>query len=313
MSLYTLFLIITLISSFNSSKIPIIGIVANPNPNDGGDFTASIINASYVRWLENAGAMTMVIQPWYDEAQLDEIIASVNGIIFLGGDRTLNLSLKYEKNSIYIVHKVIEHFRNGNTIPIWATCQGIQLMHSIFMEKVDLLPFDSFDFPSPINIKNMRSPIFKYYSQKDLADSENLNVYVELHHLGTAPSQYEEYPILKKTFEIVATADDRKGKEYVAIIVGKEYPIYAVQFHPEIVSANRRNFDVNTDTESVIMAEHLANFFIDIARDNGNTFAEDFKKKYHFIDSFVEPMQDNGKGLFYYGYKNNERNFLKRT
>jgi hypothetical protein len=87
----------------------------------------------------------------------------------------------------------------------------------------------------------MRSPIFKYYSQKDLSDSENLNVYVELHHLGTAPSQYEEYPIYKKTFEIVATAYDRKGKEYVAIIVGKEYPIYAVQFHPEIVSANRRN------------------------------------------------------------------------
>jgi hypothetical protein len=53
--------------------------------------------------LENIGAMAMVIQPWYDEAQLNEIIASVNGVIFLGGDRTFNLSLQYEKNSIYIV------------------------------------------------------------------------------------------------------------------------------------------------------------------------------------------------------------------
>jgi gamma-glutamyl hydrolase len=312
MSLYTFFLILAVLNSAHPSSLPIIGIVANPDPQNDGDFTASSISASYVRWLENAGAMTMVIQPWYTESQLDEIINSVNGIIFLGGDRNLDLNKQYEKNAVYLVKKSIEAFNAGNPIPIWGTCQGFQLIQSIFMEKVDLKHFDSWNFPSPIKLLNKNSPILEYFTPVDFANAESRNIFPEFHHLGIEPSQYNEYPILGSTFEIVATAFDRNGLEYVSIVIGKKYPIFAVQFHPEKVSTNRNKlYDIVIDTESVRVAENFANFFVDRVRENRNTFTEDAKGRYHFIDSFVDPLLYDGTGLYYYEYRNDEKHFLK--
>lgn len=38
---------------------------------------------------------------------------------------------------------------------------------------------------------------------------------------------------MRKFFTLLATAKNDAGDEFVAVLEAKEFPIYAVQFHPE--------------------------------------------------------------------------------
>jgi gamma-glutamyl hydrolase len=308
----SVFLLVVILTSYIATHdIPVIGILANPMPVDTGDFISSRVNAQYIRWLENAGAVAMVIQPWYTRAQIDEIMSSVNGVIYLGGDRELDLSKQFEQNAGYILEKIIRAKDNGNPIPLWGTCQGLQLIHSLVMGKKDLKDFDSDNFPSPVRILNKNSTIFKFFSEEDFYNAENANVFAEFHFHGILPHQYQQYPVLDQVFDIAATAYDRHGLEYVAIAVGKKYPIYAVQFHPEMISANRRvKSKIITNTESVKIAENLANFFVDEARKNKNAFSLHAIDKFNFIDSFKDRLSYDEDGYYFYEFRNHEKKFI---
>jgi gamma-glutamyl hydrolase len=291
-----------------SHNIPIIAILANPAPIDDGDLIGSLVNASYVRWLENAGAMTMVIHSWYTHDKLDEIMSSVNGVIMLGGDRNLNLSHRFEKTAAYIIKKSIEAYKQGNPIPIWGTCQGFELIQSIVMGTLDLRTFDSENYPTPVRIEKPNASILKFFTAHDLEAAQSENIFAEFHHFGIERSQYEQYQELEEVFDIVATANDRQGKEYIAIIEGKRAPIYGVQFHPEMIGTNRNvDFNVPTGTNATRISENLANFFVDEARKNRNSFVTVDKSKYNFIDSFKDQVHYDS-GFYFYEYKNDDSN-----
>jgi gamma-glutamyl hydrolase len=105
----------------------------------------------------------------------------------------------------------------------------------------------------------------------------------------------------------VATAVDQKGKEYIAIVEGFKYPLYAVQFHPEMVTTNRsKKLKVPTNGMSVRMSANFAQFFVEEARKNNNDFGEEAKRKYKFIDSFVDNAESDNAGFYLYKYKNNK-------
>jgi gamma-glutamyl hydrolase len=301
-------IILSLTVSIISHNVPIIGILANPNPIDDGDLIGSHINASYVRWLENAGATTMVIHAWYTQERLDEIMSSVNGVIMLGGDRNLNLNNPFEKTAAYLLKKSIESYRQGNPIPIWGTCQGFELIQSIVMGNLDLRVFDSENYPSPIRIEKADARILRFFSKEDLTAAETMDIFAEFHHFGIEREQFQQYASLGGVFDIVATARDRQGKEYVSIIEGKRVPIYGTQFHPEMVGTNRNvDFNVPTGTYATRVSENFSNFFVNEARMNGNTFAATDKSKYHFIDSFVDTLHYDS-GFYFYEFKNEESN-----
>jgi gamma-glutamyl hydrolase len=200
-----IFLFVT-ISIGLAKDVPIIAIVAEPNPDNTGDLIGSYVNEQYVKWLESAAAMTMVIQPWYDFEQIDEILTDVNGVLFPGGDRDLNLTKTYEQNAKHIIQRAIELYDKGKPIPIWGTCQGFQLIHSILMEEVDLKKFDAFNYPNKINILDRNAKVFKYFPEEDLQYSESSYIFPHYNNFGISRSQYKEYPSLNLVFNIVATA-----------------------------------------------------------------------------------------------------------
>jgi gamma-glutamyl hydrolase len=294
------FLLLICILAFALTKnVPIIGIVSSPYPDDTGDLVSSRIIAEYVRWLENAGAMTMAIHSWYSTTQLDDIMSKVNGVILLGGDRNLDLSKPFEKVSAYILQKVIESYDKGNPITLWGTCQGFELLHSLIMNTIDLRSFDANNLPFPLLSMKRDASMFKYFSATDFQSAETEDDFAEFHFLGIEESQYVQYPTLSKMLQINALAKDRNGKVYVSAVQGIKYPIYAVQFHPEMISANRTTDKVPTGTNAVRFAEHLANFFMDEARKNNNNFEESDLKKYHFIDSFIDKTIYEDEFYFY--------------
>jgi gamma-glutamyl hydrolase len=290
------------------NKKPVFGILGNPYPVDTGDLIENRINFDYVRWLENAGAISVAIHPWYSEKELDELFVKINGVIFLGGDRLLTLSKKYEQVAKYLVDKVIEYSEKGVRIPLWGTCQGFQLIHSIFMKKVDLRNFNSWEYPSPIIINKKDAKMFSLYNDIDIIESEKGNNYVEYHRLGIQEEQYKEYPTLNEVFEINSFALDRDGKKYIASVEGKKYPIYAVQFHPEMINTINERY-VPFGLVPIRLSENLGNFLVDEARKNDNKFNSEDYKKYDFIE-IHKKLPVKGEEAYVYEFKNQTPNFL---
>ena len=73
----------------------------------------------------------------------------------------------------------------------------------------------------------------------DKLSDPNLNITIENHEFGMPPANFfdedTKFPQLKEEFEVLNTAFDRKGVEYVATIEHKKYPFFGVQWHPEKV------------------------------------------------------------------------------
>ena len=139
MSFYiSLFIILIeiIISKFidiNNNK-PVIGIYGNPEPENNDTFiNGTYYPLSYIYWLESAGAEVMAIHYWYSLETIDIILNKINGVLFLGGGRDIHKDGVWEKKAKYIIDQsLIIQF------PIWATCQGFQLIGLLMSDNLEL-------------------------------------------------------------------------------------------------------------------------------------------------------------------------------
>jgi len=301
---------ITTILSQVNTKVPIIGILANPEPDDSNDLRKSRVNTNYVRWLESAGAEVVVIHPWHTEEELDDILSKVNGVLWQGGSRNLNLDRPFEKVARYILEKVIASNDKNSTLPLWGTCQGFELLHVLLMNKVDLPHFDAYNYPSPLKNVDPNSRMFSLYSRDDIAHIESENITAQFHHLGIAESQYDQYPILKDFFKITSYGEDKEGKTYIASVEGNKYPIYAVQFHPEMPSYAKAKGDaVPRGLYAVKTSQNFANYFVEESRKNNNSMRKENLVKYDHITYESKPVR--GVDGWYYFFENRGVSRLK--
>ena len=101
--------------------VPVIGLVSRENwipehMSDGDHYIA----ASYIKWLESAGARSIAIFANTTDEEVDMIFKQINGLVMPGG---------YEagpqaERRIYQLAK--EANKNGDTFPIMGICWGFQ-------------------------------------------------------------------------------------------------------------------------------------------------------------------------------------------
>ena len=92
------------------------------------------------------------------------------------------------------------------------------------------------------------------------------------HHFGISPETYAKYSKLAEAFQILSTMTDLDGKEFVAMIESKKYPIYAVQFHPEV-----NPFDFSKPvyphfSSAIAVSSYFSEFLVSLSRKNTNKF-----------------------------------------
>ena len=294
-------LLFIMIGSVLGSYFPVIGVLGNPIPYNTGDMKSDYVEHTYVKWLESLGGKVVVIHPWHTHNQIDEIMSNINGILFQGGDRNLSLSNPFEQTAWYIFNKTIEYNSKGNYLPLWATCQGFELVHSLLMNKVDLPSFDAYDYPSPIILTNDTSRMYQYMTKEDLHNIRTKNIITELHNYGINEIQYKTYPILDRFFKITSFAYDRHMVKYVASAEARDYPIYAVQYHPEEVPFDKYDPYINVTYEAIRVQQALGNFFVNEARKNLNKVED--RKDWDYIDS-NKVIPDYYQGSYYYIFYN---------
>lgn len=123
--LLTLPLLITLVSALTlPPQVPIIGIYTQDRTSN----TETYIAASYVKFLEMAGAQVVPIFYKSSQADLKKQLSQLNGVLFPGGGMDLDIKNTFTKNADFILNYAKQQNDQGKVFPIWATCLGHQLL-----------------------------------------------------------------------------------------------------------------------------------------------------------------------------------------
>ena len=129
---------------------------------------------------------------------------------------------------------------NGNYMPIWGGCMGMQQMMIIAdgnddLEKL-LTKFDSFDnllCTLDLTKDGKQSRMLQNFPTRFVNKLQHKKCTLNNHMMGISPSKFKKHKRLNKIFKIISTSTCRKGKKFVSTIEARNYPFYGVQWHPE--------------------------------------------------------------------------------
>jgi gamma-glutamyl hydrolase len=272
--------------NFALNARPIIGVLTQPTSSEyhPEKKNHSYLTASYVKFIEMSGARVVPIQFNASREELLRLFKSVNGLFFTGGMLDMKNGTSYFDNSLYLYNLALEANRNGDYFPVWGTCQGFQLFHVFAAELPDenllMEHFDSWNISYPLvfDLKNVHSSKMMGFksgiSDIILHDFASLPITMNFHHLGVSRGTYEKHAKIKNFFNILSTNKDRKGVEFVSIVEAKNYPIFAVQFHPEWPIFEWEPTAQVSHTEAAVRANsYFSSFFVNECRKNDHKFA----------------------------------------
>jgi gamma-glutamyl hydrolase len=215
---------------------PIIGVFTQPSSSKEGNCGGSCLYlaASYVKYLESAGARVVPINYYAKEAELDNVFKSVNGVFFPGGGSSFPTSAQY------LFDKIVAANDAGDFFPLWGTCMGFQWLMIAQSRNQNILDppsgvLDSENYSIPLNFTSTAAAsrlfssapadIFKILGSEDVT--------LNNHHYGIYPDHLASTTSLKSFYNVLSTNFDRQGVEFVSTVEAFDYPIYGSQWHPE--------------------------------------------------------------------------------
>ena len=264
---------------------PVIGIVSLPSDGFPGysEDQFSYFYASYAKYIEQSGAQVVPILYDQSEASLLSLLGKLNGVLVTGGSNGIIdgtgkfTQLGATLNSI--IDYVVEQNNKGKYYPLWGTCMGFQHIAQLLGKTYSILKGDC-QGCSGVNKNNYWNEGYtsRLYAglSKDLAEKmTNANLSVFAHRYMF---HYEDfvntYPLNVSLTPTTYSYDDR-GVKYVSSYESPTMPIYATQYHPERNAFEwRAAFVQNRSPDAILLAQYLANFFVNEARKNTNTFPE---------------------------------------
>jgi gamma-glutamyl hydrolase len=214
---------------------PIIGVFSQPSTSKEGNCNGNCmyIAASYVKYLEAAGARVVPINYSATNAELDVIFQSINGLFFPGGGAV------FPKSAQYMFDKVVAANQAGDYFPLWGTCMGFQWLLISATRNPNVLDpsngqMDSYNYSIPLDF-TAAAPSSRLFAHAgrvyDILAKENVTM--NNHHYGIYPEHFAKEPALTDMFQVLSNNNDRQGVPFVSTIEAFKYPIYGSQWHPE--------------------------------------------------------------------------------
>jgi len=273
-----LLLAVALVSSAASQNLrPVVGIMTQPIGEET-PFGSSYLAASYVKYIEGAGAQVVPVRYDAPTANLTELFAGLNGLLFPGGGASLALNSSYFQASQFMWNLAINANSHRDYFPIWGTCLGFQLI-SVLVGNESILTsgFDSENYPVALSFSPnaTSSRLFNpatcpSYVFDALATQP---ITMNNHQDGVTPSAFSSSKALSSFYRLISTNVDKKGRPFVSTIEAFSMPIYGTQWHPE-----KNIYEWNTDEQiphslsAVFSAQYVADFFVNEARKSSHSF-----------------------------------------
>ncbi|EAR95915.1 gamma-glutamyl hydrolase (macronuclear) [Tetrahymena thermophila SB210] len=267
--------------SYQSFNKPVIGLFmqTSSDPNFPADqFTW--VDACDVQHWQSEGAQIVPIYSSYSYEEIDYLLERVNGVHFPGGgaDLWLNVANKTGFTDMtlkaqHILNRTLEWNSQGRFFPLQGTCLGLELITLAYSNYSQVLSdYNDDNICRPVEFlsygkmyQNMSS-----FLKSFISNGQALYVY---HHWGLSPKNFDKF--MSKEFILTTQMRDFDDNIYVGSYEHKQYPIYAIQFHPEIERFNL--LDGVNATHSPLQIEtskYFANFFVNQVRLNNHTFED---------------------------------------
>ncbi|KAM1356914.1 hypothetical protein ACFX13_031700 [Malus domestica] len=254
---------------------PVIGILSHPGDGASGRLsnasTASYIAASYVKFVELAGAR--VIPLIYNEPPdiLFQKLDLVNGVLFTGG---------WAKSGLYydvaerIFKKIIEKNEAGDHFPLYAICLGFELLAMIISKNKKILEsFSAVDAASTLQFTEnavIEGTVFQRFPPDLLKKLSTDCLVMQNHKYGISPERLIENENLSSFFKILTTCTDEDDKVYVSTVDAYNYPVTAFQWHPEKNAFEWGLPMIPHSEDAIQVTQHAANFLVSEARKSLN-------------------------------------------
>eukprot|EP00878_Enallax_costatus_P002549 GHUV01002731.1.p1 GENE.GHUV01002731.1~~GHUV01002731.1.p1 ORF type:complete len:355 (+),score=97.23 GHUV01002731.1:235-1299(+) len=253
---------------------PIIGILTEPgSPAPKG---SSYIAASYIKWIEAAGARVVPI--FYDmmKEELRERFYAINGLLIPGGGATLEPGHKFYDAAEYLTQMAIEANDKGDYFPVHGTCLGMEVLSVIISRNTSILAdMDAEDAPAPLLYTDEAdsSKFLRALPPHLVRHLQDQPLAFENHMHGVLMTSYEEPENrrLKDFFKVLSLSLAKDGLPYISTMEAREYPIIAIQWHPE-----KNAFEWNTrlhiphSPDAIEVTQEVANYFVSEARQNSH-------------------------------------------
>lgn len=254
---------------------PVIGILTHPGDGASGrlnnDTNASYIAASYVKFVEAAGARVIPLIYNDPEEILYEKLELVNGVLFTGGWAKAGL---YYEITQKIFKKVLEKNDAGDHFPLYAVCLGFELLTMIVSEDINILEsFSAADQASSLQFVNnikIEGTVFQRFPPDLLKKLGTDCLVMQNHHYGISPVSLQNNLKLSRFFKILTTSTDENNEVYVSTAQANGYPVTAFQWHPEKNAFEWASTMIPHTEDAIQVTQHVANFLISEARKSLN-------------------------------------------
>lgn len=234
-------------------KKPLVGVITVPLSPDKKYFKVcgdSYIASSHHHMLKDVGLDTVAIP--YTTDDYEYYLNRINGLYFpSGGVFALN-SRDYYQCCKRFMKGAIDRNDNGEVLPIWGGCMGMQQMLMIAdnRDNLDLLEesdsFDNLMSTLVFKVPPEYSQLFRDVSGDLLYKLATEECTLNNHRMGLSLQSFVDNPRISGFFCPVTTSFDRQEVEYVSTIEAYDYPFYGFQWHPE------------RDKEMYVLAEAFA-------------------------------------------------------
>jgi len=293
-NIYIIFTALFLCISYSQCRVnveaeskPVIGILSTPSDFHGqySPEEYSYIKNSYAEFVEAGNAVPVAI-PWdMPDKDLLLLLDSLNGILFTGGDASMWVYndkiddvefTEFTKRAAFIFNYVIHLNDKGIHYPLFGICQGHEMIAMAFHTKPHII--DHYKHPSKfdkveITDAGKNSRMFSALPDHLAEFIKNEKAQFYNHRYGFNTSLLQEHKHLDDFFFITAVGVDDNGKEFIAGLEAKEYPIFTTQYHPERVLSEWKNKTQFKHPEEAAQASIIqAQFFVSEAKKNNNKF-----------------------------------------
>uniref|UniRef100_A0A667YK61 folate gamma-glutamyl hydrolase n=1 Tax=Myripristis murdjan TaxID=586833 RepID=A0A667YK61_9TELE len=259
-----------------------LGVLAQENlPGDQFARGSSYIAASYVKYLEGAGARVVPIRINRTEEEYVNIFYSINGI-------KMALHLTYLNPLNVNPRSPLQANDAGDYFPIWGTCQGFQQLSVLTANKNLLTLTDTKAVALPLTLTPaaQSSRLFRSFPKDLLQSLAEENITSNFHSWSLSLQNYSRNAKLKRFYKILSTNNDGK-KEFISTMEAYRYPFYAVQWHPEKSPFEWIDKPGMVHSSSAVRASfYTASFFISEAMKNHHHFSSPLEEERALIYNF---------------------------
>ncbi|CAK0784110.1 hypothetical protein CVIRNUC_007313 [Coccomyxa viridis] len=258
----------------NNTDRPLIGILSQPGSPAPGN--QSYIAASYVKFVEAAGARAVPILCDAPAHEVERIFKAVNGLLIPGGGQNLSPGHPFYDTAAELFRMTLAANDAGGYMPLHGTCLGFEALAIIVSGDTKILSkFDSYDNASPLILtedgqsgsaffSSMPRDLFQAVQEEPLA--------MENHGKGLGMKKFNGSRALQDFFKVVSLSIDKRNVPYISTLESRKYPVTATQWHPEKNAFEwPRRLSIPHSSQAVDLTHAVGKFLVEQAR--GSTHA----------------------------------------